>query len=242
MDEKDILTLLELPMETHVLRTFPFNRLAPQLKVPDKKFFQNAVDTHGVRLLATINTKTTNIPVYEDEETAFQEIHLFQIKLKDVKQANRVYKIMAEAMPYPLFIRFMAKNNTKWVGATHQRIAKTALLKIQKLYSTNAQVDEQLYLKGWAFSQSDTYHLKAYYMNMLQKMMQIELEEIYGSKMDTAFNKDVIRLDEIKMLDKKIATYISKAKKEEQMNKRVELQMKVNELKDKKERMIKGEM
>ncbi|WP_307258925.1 DUF4391 domain-containing protein [Oikeobacillus pervagus] len=130
MEEKEILKALELPKETHVLRTFPFNRLAPRFTVNDKKFFQEVVETHGVRLLATINTKTTNIPVYEDAETVYQEIHLFQIKVKNLKWTERIYRILAEAMPYPLFIRFVAGYKTKWIGAIHQKVAKTGLLKI----------------------------------------------------------------------------------------------------------------
>src|SRR5699024_9615501 len=109
MDEKEILEALELPKETHVLRTFPFNRLGPRFKAKDKKTFQASVEPHGVRLLATINTITTNIPAYEDEETVYQEIHYFQIKMKDLKNVKQIYRITDEAMPYPLAIRFVTK-------------------------------------------------------------------------------------------------------------------------------------
>lgn len=122
MGEKEILQALELPKETHILRTFPFNRLAPRFEMKDKKFFQALVEPHGVRLLATINTNTTNIPSYEDEQKVYQEIHYFQIKMKDVKGAKRIYRMIAEAMPYPLLIRFVTNKEILWIGAIHERI------------------------------------------------------------------------------------------------------------------------
>ena len=241
MEEKEILKVLGLPKETYVLRTFPFNRLAPRFTVNDKKFFQEVVETHGVRLLATINAKTTNIPVYEDGETVYQEIHLFQVMVKDLKWAKRIYRIIAEAMPYSLFIRFIAGYKTKWIGAIHQKVEKTGLLKMQKVYSTNPGIDEGEYLKSWAFSQNDKYHLKAFYENLLQQIVRIELKETYGYDAELGLAKGTAHLEAIEALDKEIASCITKAKKEPQMNKRIEWQMEANKLKAKKEKMIKGE-
>lgn len=242
MGEKEVLKALEFPKETYVLRTFPFNRLAPRFTVNDKKFFQGVVETHGVRLLATINTKTTNISVYEDDVTAYQEIHLFQIKVKDLKWAKRIYKIIAEAMPYPLLIRFVAGDKTKWIGAIHQKIEKTGLLKVQKEYSTNPKIDEREYLKSWAFRQVDKYHLKAFYEDLLQQIVRIELKETYGYDTELGLAKGTAHLEAIEALDKEIESYITKAKKEPQMNKRIEWQMEANKLKVKREKMIKGEI
>jgi|SRR5699024_10822542 len=241
MDEKALLVMLELPRETHVLRTFPYNRIAPRLTAGDKKLFQGAVDAHGVRLLATISPKTTNIPVYEEEDVTFQEVHFFQIKLKNLKVAKRIYKIIAEAMPYPLFIRFVAQDEIQWIGATHQKIEKTGLLKMNTYYLTNPDIKEQQYLQCWAFTDSDTYHLKAFYEGLLQQMVQVELENTYKSSFNQELHADTNRLEKIKSLDKEIASYISKAKKETQMNKRIELQMKANELKNKREQYLKEE-
>lgn len=242
MEEKEILKALELPKETHVLRTFPFNRMAPRFTVSDKKFFQEVVETHGVRILATINTKTTNIPVYEDGETVYQEIHFFQIRVKDLKGTKRIYKILAEAMPYPLFIRFVAKYKIKWIGAIHQKVEKTGLLKMQKVYSTNPEIDEGEYLKSWAFDQNDKYHLKAFYEKILQQIVRIELKETYGYDIELGLAKGTAHLEAIEALDKEIASCITKAKKEPQMNKRIEWQMKANKLKAKREKMIEGEI
>lgn len=241
MGEKEILQALELPKETHILRTFPFNRLAPRFETKDRKFFQALVVPHGVRLLATINTNTTNIPAYEDEQTVYQGIHYFQIKMKDVKSAKRIYRMIAEAMPYPLLIRFVTNKEVLWIGAIHEKIKKTGLLKVQDVYSSNSEIDEKLYLTNWAFSYADTYNLKAFYENLLNQMVQIELRENYQAVTKKAFANNIVQLNTIKTLEKEITFCISKAKKENQMNKRIEWQMKANQLKEKKQKYIKGE-
>jgi len=241
MDEKEILEALELPKETHVLRTFPFNRLGPRFKAKDKKTFQASVEPHGVRLLATINTITTNIPAYEDEETVYQEIHYFQIKMKDLKNVKQIYRIIAEAMPYPLLIRFITNNEALWIGAIHEKVEKIGLLKMQDLYSSNPEIDEQLYLTSWTFPRSDMYNLKTFYENLLNKIVQIELSKKYEAVTDKKFEINITQLETVKALEKEIAFCIAKAKKETQMNKRIEWQMKANKLKEQKDKYIKGE-
>lgn len=241
MEEREILQALELPKETHVLRTFPFNRLGPRFKAKDKKTFQTSVEPHGVRLLATINTNTTNIPIYEDEKTIYQEIHVFQIKMKNTKNIKQIYRIIAEAMPYPLLIRFITSDETLWIGAIHEKVEKTGLLKMQYLYSSTPDIDERLYLTSWAFPWSDRYNLRTFYENILNQMIQIELKEKYEAVTDERFENNTTQLEIIRTLEKEIAFCVSKAKKEAQMNKRIEWQMKANQLKSKKEKYIKGE-
>lgn len=77
-----------------------------------RKCFQEVEETHGTRFLATINTKTTNIFVYEDDIIVYQEIQFFQIKVKDLKWAKQIYRIITETIPYPLFIRFVVGYET----------------------------------------------------------------------------------------------------------------------------------
>src|SRR5699024_11019371 len=178
---------------------------------------------------------------YEDEQKVYQEIHYFQIKMKDVKSAKRIYRMIAEAMPYPLLIRFVTSKGILWIGAIHERVEKTGLLKMQDVFSSNPEIDEKLYLTNWAFSRADTYNLKAFYENLLNQMVQIELKERYEAVTDQELTDNIVKLDKIIALEKEIDFYISKAKKETQMNKRIEWQMKANTLKEKKEKKIKRE-
>lgn len=240
MDEKAILAALNLPKSTHVLRTFPFNKLATQLTADEKNVFSNVVEARGVRLLATINPRTTNIPAYEDEEVSYQEIHLFKIKISKLARAERIYKILAHVMPYPLLVIFETNDEIKWIGATHKKVAKTGLLKMEKLFKTNPSITIKHYLEKWKFHESDTYNLKTYYDHFLQQMVQVELQHQY--QVESESPDELERLEQIKHLEKQIAEYIAKAKNEAQMNKRIEWQMKAIVLKETLAQIIKGEI
>ncbi|WP_186668806.1 DUF4391 domain-containing protein [Sporosarcina sp. BP05] len=240
MDEKEVLESLNLPKSTHVLRTFPYVKLATQFTADEKKVFSEVVEARGVRLLATINPKTTNITAYEDEETSYQEIHLFKIKVNQLTRAERIYKIIAEAMPYPLIIMFEANDHVKWISATHKKIAKTGLLKMDKLFTTDLTIPIERYLEKWAFAMSDTYNLKTYYDHFIQQILQVELQQNYQIHAESSNGME--RLEEIKDLEKQIADYVAKAKREVQMNKRIEWQTKANELKIRLQNTIKGEI
>lgn len=240
MDEKEVLSYLNLPKSTHVLRTFPFNKLATQFTADEKRVFTEVVEARGVRLLATINPKTTNIPAYEDDEASYQEIHLFKIRVNQLNRVERVYKIMAEVMPYPLLIMFEANEQVKWIGATHKKLAKTGLLKMDKLFITNPSIQIERYLEKWSFDVSDAYNLKTYYNHFIHQMVQVELQQHY--QVQSPSPGDIERLDAIKDLEKQIADYVSKAKREVQMNKRIEWQTKANELKLTLTQIIKGEI
>lgn len=240
MDEREVLTSLNLPKNTYVLRTFPFNKLATQLTNNEKNFFSEVVKSRGIRLLATINPRTTNIPAYEDEEISYQEIHVFKIRISQMNYAERIYKIIAEVMPYPLLIMFETAEQIKWMGATHSKATKTGLLKIDKLFKTNPDIPIDKYFEKWTFDLSDTYNLKIYYEHFLHQMVQVELQQQYQINSDSS--KDIEYLEEIKYLEKQIADCVTKAKKEVQMNKRVEWQMKANKLKERLANTIKGEI
>lgn len=240
MDEKKVLADLNLPRSTHVLRTFPFNKLEAQLTLAERKVFTEVVEARGIRLLATLNPRTTNIPAFVDEAEAYEEIHIFKIKVKKLTRAERVYKIIAEVMPYPLIVMFEAEEHVKWVAANHRRIAKTGLLKMEKVFVTNPSVASEHYFQKWAFDASNAYNLKTYYTHFIEQMVQVELQEHYQVKSEATNNAE--QLEEIKALEKQIADYVNKARREVQMNKRIEWQMKANKLKARLATIIEGEI
>lgn len=239
MEEKELLKVLGLPRSTYILRTFPFNKLAAQFSPDERKVFNEAVVPRGIRLLATLSTQTTNIPPYSDEESSYQEIHFFEIQMINMQRSERIYRLLAEIMPYPLLIRFTVDHTVKWIGAHHSRIEKTGLLKMKNLYGTNPELDEEMYLERWKFQSADKYNLKTYYHHFIKQIAEVELKQQYDAEAGT--EADLERLERIKELEKQIDTYIAKAKKEPQMNRRIEWQLKANQLKEQKEQLIKGE-
>lgn len=239
MKEEEILKRLELPKQTHVLKTFPYNKLVTQLNDKYKKLFPEAVEVRGIRLLATLNTRNTNIPMYEDEFVRFEEIHLFCIRLKNIKKAKDIYTGLAEVMPYPLIILFESKGKYQWIAALHKKQENSYLLKMEQIYSSNADIPIEKYLSQWTFGKMDTFDLKSYYHMFIKKMVDLQLKEQYQVTTENAIENHL--LERIQSIDKEILNLVSRAKKEKQMNKRIALQVEANKLKDKKTKLLRME-
>lgn len=74
MNEEQLLRSIQLPKSTHVLRTFPYNKLEPKLSGARKIVSENVV-SRGIRLLSIISPNNANIQIFEDETERFEEIH-----------------------------------------------------------------------------------------------------------------------------------------------------------------------
>lgn len=238
MEEKELLTALALPKSTHRLRTFPFTKLATHYNSEQRKVFKQAVESRGIRLLATINTAATNIPSYQDDRTVYEEIHLFEIHLRNIKFAKRIYRLLAEAMPYALIIRFVSPLQTVWIAANHEKVEKTNLLRMVKLHLTEPKIDELLYIEQWAFHHADKYNLKTFYEHFIQQMIEVELHALYGATIDTEQSNE--QLEQLKIIEKEIEKCLHNARKESQMKQRIEWQMKAMKLQEQQKRLMEG--
>lgn len=240
MTDKQLFSKLHLPKSTQIGRNFPFQALEKQLSSDERRYFQQVVESRGMRLLATFNPQTTNILKHEDETVRYEEIHLFQLKVHQLKETEvkRVYTMLANIMPYPLIMRFVHHDEAIWILANHYIVERTHQLKVDRLFLTNMDTPEENYLINWHFEQLNKYSLMHFYHDMINQMINVSLEH----KHQVSDAQQAIELyEKLEQLEKEIEQYITKAKKEKQLNKRIEWQMKATKLKQQKEQLIKGD-
>ncbi|BCC16463.1 hypothetical protein BCM0075_1233 [Bacillus cereus] len=118
MNEEQLLRSIQLPKSTHVLRTFPYNKLEPKLSGGQKKIVSENVVSRGIRLLSIISPNNANIQIFEDETERFEEIHFYCIDVNHFRKAVEVYKVFANIMPYPCNIIYTWKKNALGIGHT----------------------------------------------------------------------------------------------------------------------------
>ena len=83
MDEVALLKKLSLPTDTWFRRNLPFNQLAQRLNPKQRKMLEEVIESYGIRILATLTPRNTNILAYEDEQEKYEEIHLSLEKVTD---------------------------------------------------------------------------------------------------------------------------------------------------------------
>jgi Domain of unknown function (DUF4391) len=239
MNEIQILKSLQLPSATHVLRTFPYNKIEPRLTTAQKRIISENVVSRGIRILAVISPNNTNIPKYEDEIVRFEEIHFYWIQLSNIKKAVAVYKVFAQIMPYPLVILFTDMEKSYWVLSTHQKQKQTHLLTVDQIYELDETIPIDNVLENLKFTEMENLDLKTIYYSWIKQLLQIELKYRYGIHREISLENNI--LQKLKDLDRQINQLVKQAKQEKQINKRIALQLEANKLKAAKQALIEKE-
>lgn len=238
MNEPQLLKAIGLPKSTHVLKTLPYNQLETRLTVAQKKVISEQVVARGMRILGTIQTNNTNIEVFESETERFDSIVFLAIHVKNVKKSAQIYKVLMSVMPNPLVILFYDETNTRWLFSTHEK-KKDSLLASKQMYEIQEAVTIEQVEKQLSFDDLNKSNLKTLYETWIERLLQIELQVRYSIYAPVSLQNNV--LEKLVVMDKQIDDYVKQAKKETQLNKRVELQQAANKIKIKKQALIEKE-
>lgn len=238
MNEGQLLKAISFPKATQILKTLPYNQMENKLTTAQKKIISEHVVSRGIRILATIQTNNTNIKVFESETERYDSIVFLAVNVKELKKSAQIYKVFMSIMPNPLVILFFDETRTKWVFTTHEK-KKDGLLASKNLYEvqetvTLQQVEEQL-----NFEKLNKTNLKTFYESWLERLLQIELQSRYNIYSPVSLQKNL--LEKLVVMDTQIEDYVKQAKKETQLNKRIELQQAANKVKLAKKALIEKE-
>lgn len=238
MNEAQLLKAIGFPKATQILKTLPYNQMENKLTAAQKKIISEHVVARGIRILAMIQTNNTNIEVFESETERYDSIVFLAVNVKELKKSAQIYKVFMSIMPNPLVILFFDETRTKWVFTTHEK-KKDGLLASKNLYEvqetvTLQQVEEQL-----NFEKLNKTNLKTFYESWLERLLQIELQSRYNIYSPVSLQKNL--LEKLVVMDTQIEDYVKQAKKETQLNKRIELQQAANKVKLAKKALIEKE-
>lgn len=238
MNEGQLLKAISFPKATQILKTLPYNQMENKLTTAQKKIISEHVVSRGIRILATIQTSNTNIDVFESATERYDSIVFLAINVKELKKSAQIYKVFMSIMPNPLVILFFDETRTKWVFATHEKkkdglLASKTLYEVQEIV-TLQQVEEQL-----NFENLNKTNLKTFYESWLERLLQIELQFRYNIYSPVSLKDNV--LEKLVVMEAQIDDYVKQAKKETQLNKRIELQQAANKVKLAKQALIEKE-
>lgn len=238
MNEAQLLKAIGFPKATQIMKTLPYNQMENKLTTAQKKIISEQVVARGIRILATVQTNNTNIISFESETERYDSIVFLAVHVKDLKKSAQIYKVFMSIMPNPLVILFFDEKQTRWVFSTHEKkkdgfLASKLLYEVQEVVALPI-VEEQLH-----FEYFNKTNLKAFYESWLERLLQIELQARYNIYAPVSLQNNL--LEKLIIMDKQINDYVRQAKKETQLNKRVELQQAANKVKLAKQAIIEKE-
>lgn len=235
MNETQLLKAIGFPKTTQILKTLPYNQMENKLTAAQKKIISEHVVARGIRILAMIQTNNTNIEAFESETERFDSIVFLAIHVKDLKKSGQIYKVFMSVMPNPLVILFFNDEQTRWIFSTHEK-KKDGYLMSKSLYEVQNKVSLQMVEEQLRFDSLQKTNLKDFYESWLERLLQLELQARYNIYKPVSLQDNL--LEKIVVMDAQIDDYVKQAKKETQLNKRVELQQAANKVKEQKAKLI----
>lgn len=201
-----------LPKPTIVNRVIPKNAFDPYCSTKQKRLFTEKIEK--IRWTHKLALETINLP--SDE---VKEIQLFSVELREEEGIQEAIRIIDKAIPYPILFRLVNGGLYKWV------ISK------KHPHPTNEDnsVIDWTFESDWSQKNDD-----------LEIDLKVSLDEVFknlclsvsgdSDKETGSIEELVATKKETNELQSKIQKIKSRIVKEKQFNKKVELNMKLQEL------------
>lgn len=194
----------------------------------DKKFLQDSVQS--IYMLASLKTDNTHITVYEDEKELYQEIQFLYVKTKDKDDSTKIYKMLAQLIPYPLVILTEESDGFTIYTGRFEKLS-TGFLKLVNVYPSLVYQDENLeeVLQQIALIDLPRQNLKTFYDGLRDEIVTASAKSQYGEEIGNITGEEKDQLDALK---KQIEDLRGHIKKECQLNRKIDMQMNLKKLRD----------
>lgn len=194
----------------------------------DKQFLQDSVQS--IYMLASLKTDNTHIAVYEDDKELYQEIQFLYVKTKDKGDSTKIYKMLAHLLPYPLVILADEPDSFTIYTGRFEKLS-TGFLKLVNVYPSSVYQDENLeeVLQQISLIDLPRQNLKTFYDGLRDEIATATAKSQYGEAVGNITGEEKDQLDALK---KQIEDLRGQIKKERQLNRKIDMQMKLKKLKD----------
>lgn len=236
-----IINALALPPDARVDQRVPKKLLTEQgaPTAVDKRRIQEGIE----ELIWVAALKPTNVavPAFRDDVREYLEIVVLSASLRAGAKEARLIELIHRAVPYPLLL-VAAHGDTvslslahkRWSQAEKGRVVIEDVRRTAPFRPEESTAAETAFLASLGISNLPSRDLYALYQGWLDRLATLEAARITGtfSPPESADRASALRdgLDAYARLRRDLAVLRAKAKKEKQLNRRVELNLKIQEL------------
>ncbi len=219
-------------------------------RVPKKMLVENGAPTatdkrhitEGVEelfWLAALKPATIGVPSYRDDAREYLEIAVLSLTLRAGAKTDRLTELVHRAIPYPVFLLStgpdglaLSLSHLRWSeGQTGQTVLDGPLLTATLDAATPATTD---FLAALNIASQPRQNLHAFYQGWMERFEAFAAARLTGRFTRAADSATAERrraaLAEHDRLTREIASLRARAKKETQLNRRVELNQQVQQL------------
>lgn len=185
--------------------------------------------------LYSLRPDTVNVLPYQDDIREYSEIEVLLVELRKSSDIKRMAEIIMRAIPYPMLLIFRYENKVLY-GVSNQRTSQTDVSQnvIEELIVTDFVSLEEKVIDFKQYSYSNFY---AMYCDLVDSIilynasLHFEIE-----KMDVAQVK--CKLERLQKYESEIEKLEMKIKKETQFNRKMEINVKLVQIKQKRNQLL----
>ncbi len=199
----------------------------------DKDLFKDNI--LKITLTYQLQPNKINILPFKDDTREYPLINFFDIVVENDVKIKRIAEIVMKSIPYPTVITFVW-GNKRQIWAAHQRI---------NLNDSSKNTLEDFVFTKWLDEDDEGFDITTLNMNNFYSLYSGIVDKISIMRAQELTDNVQITGEEareltakIQELDSKIASLKSKIKKETQFNKRMELNIEIKKLEQKKKEIV----
>ena len=201
------------------------------LSAADRKILKEVAE--NINWYAVLKPDNIKIPAYSDESSEYNELSILIVTLAKQVSINRLSEIIHRTIPYPLLVVFRFENFDV-LSAAPKRFsqASSEALVVEAFYDTgwidmsNSSELVNVFLGSIHNASLNQQNLKKWYRSVVDRILtyNISLHTGHYSIIEgTAAEHAEIRLSELMQLENRLAEIRKIIKKEERLNRRIEL-------------------
>lgn len=207
------------------------------LSTSDKSLFTDTINK--VTWLYCLKPETINIPAYKDELRDYPEVEVIEVLINKDYKLKRIAEIIMRAIPYPMLLIFKLEGKRKLYVA-HQRTSQSDSGKntIEEFIATDwLESDSALFAK-LDIKQMRFTNFYALYSDIVDAISIYNLSTIMAMD-DNITGVEARELSaQIRDIEQKIINMRSKLKKETQFNRKMELNIEIKKLEQKRKGIL----
>lgn len=232
-----VISALAIPNEALVDQRVPKRLLLDQgaPTAADKRKIQDGIEE--ITWVAALKPINIGVPAFRDAVREYLEIPVLTVALRSTAKLPRLIELIHRAIPYPLVL-FTQHRDAVNLSLAHKRWSQGEAGKVviegvrQAPLNLNApSTEEATFLASLAVSRLPTRDLFALYEGLLERLAALEAARITGSFVppNSPDRASDLRdgLDTHARLQHDLAVLRAQAKKEKQLNRRVDLNLEI---------------
>jgi hypothetical protein len=210
------------------------------LSTNDKSLFTDVIGK--ITWAYCLKPETINVPPFKDDVRDYPEIEVIEVSVDKDYRLKRIAEIIMRTIPYPMLLIFKWEDK-KQLYVAHQRVSQSDSSKntIEEFISTDWLDGDSALFARLDIKQMRFTNFYALYSDIVDAISIYNLSTIMATDINITGVEARELSAQIEDIEQEISSLRAKLKKENQFNRRMELNIEIKKLEQNKNKLLGGD-